>query len=52
MRTREEVRTADGRLAAEASSVIVARNREAGGSRAISEAERARFEAALEQAPG
>ena len=50
VRTREEVRTAAGTLAAEASSVIVARDREAGGSRPIADAERARFEAALEPA--
>ena len=50
VRTREEVRTAAGTLAAEASSVIVARDREAGGSRPIADAERTRFEAALEPA--
>jgi acyl-CoA thioester hydrolase len=50
VRTREEVRTAAGTLAAEASSVIVARDLKKGASRLIADAERARFEAALEPA--
>jgi len=50
VRTREEVRTAAGRLAAEASAVVVARNREAGTSRPIAPAERAAFERELEPA--
>jgi acyl-CoA thioester hydrolase len=51
VRTREEVRTAAGRLAAEASSVVVARDRDKGRSRAITDAERERFEAARGEAP-
>jgi len=50
VRTREEVRTAAGRLAAQASAVVVARNREAGTSRPIAAAERAAFERELEPA--
>jgi acyl-CoA thioester hydrolase len=50
VRTREEVRTAAGRLAAQASAVVVARNREAGTSRPIAPAERAAFERELEPA--
>jgi acyl-CoA thioester hydrolase len=46
VRTREEVRTPDGVLAAESSSVIVARDREAGTARPVSAEERSRFEAA------
>jgi acyl-CoA thioester hydrolase len=42
--TREEVRTADGELAAEAKSVLVARDRESGGSRPLTGVERAAFE--------
>jgi acyl-CoA thioester hydrolase len=41
---REEVRTRDGVLSAEAESVLVARDRETGGSRPLSEAERSAFE--------
>ncbi len=44
---REEIRLLDGTLAAEAESVIVARDRETGRSRPLSEAERAALEAAL-----
>jgi acyl-CoA thioester hydrolase len=44
---REEVRTLAGELAAEAESVLVARDREAGGSRPLTEDERAAFERAL-----
>jgi acyl-CoA thioester hydrolase len=43
--TREEI-VARGELAAEAESVLVARDRERGGSRPLSEAERAAFERA------
>jgi acyl-CoA thioester hydrolase len=43
---REEVRTRDGELSAEAEAVLVARDREAGRSRPLTDAERA----ALEQA--
>jgi acyl-CoA thioester hydrolase len=42
--TREEVRTADGELAAEAKSVLVARDRESGRSRPLTAVERAAFE--------
>jgi acyl-CoA thioester hydrolase len=42
--TREEVRTVDGRLAAEAKSVLVARDRESGRSRPLTAAERAAFD--------
>ena len=42
--TREEVRTADGELAAEARSVLVARDRESGRSRPLTAVERAAFE--------
>jgi acyl-CoA thioester hydrolase len=38
--TREEVRTADGELAAEAKAVLVARDRESGRSRPLTAAER------------
>ena len=44
---REEIRLLDGTLAAEAAAVIVARDRETGRSRPLSEAERAALEAAL-----
>jgi acyl-CoA thioester hydrolase len=44
---REEIRLLDGTLAAEAESVIVARDRETGRSRPLSEPERAALEAAL-----
>jgi acyl-CoA thioester hydrolase len=42
--TREEVRTVDGRLAAEAKSVLVARDRESGRSRPLTATERAAFD--------
>jgi acyl-CoA thioester hydrolase len=42
--TREEVRTADGELAAEARAVLVARDRESGRSRPLTAVERAGFE--------
>jgi YbgC/YbaW family acyl-CoA thioester hydrolase len=45
---REEVRTRDGELAAEAEAVLVARDRETGRSRPLTEAERAAFERALD----
>jgi acyl-CoA thioester hydrolase len=48
IRTREEIRTVDGGLAAEAESVLVARDLERGGSRPLSPAERATFERELE----
>jgi acyl-CoA thioester hydrolase len=44
---REEIRMLDGTLAAEAESVIVARDRETGRSRALGETEREALEAAL-----
>ena len=44
---REEIRLLDGTLAAEAESVIVARDRETGRSRALTDAERAALEAVL-----
>ena len=44
---REEIRKLDGTLAAEAESVIVARDAETGRSRPLTEAERAKLEAAL-----
>jgi acyl-CoA thioester hydrolase len=50
VRTREQVRTAAGAVAAEASAVLVARDREAGTSRPIAPAERAAFERELEHA--
>ena len=43
---RAEIRAADGRLAAEAEMVIVARDPGTGESRALTDAERAAFEAA------
>jgi acyl-CoA thioester hydrolase len=39
----EEIRTEDGRLSAEAEAVLVARDRERGGSRPLADAERAAF---------
>ena len=42
--TREEVRTVDGTLAAEATAVLVVRDRESGRSRSLTTAERAAFE--------
>jgi acyl-CoA thioester hydrolase len=50
VRTREHVVLPGGVVAAEASAVLVARDREAGGSRAIAPAERAAFEGDLEPA--
>ena len=50
VRTREEVRTAAGKLAAEATAVLVARDRSAGTSRPIASAERTAFERELEPA--
>jgi acyl-CoA thioester hydrolase len=44
---REEIRKLDGTLAAEAESVIVARNRESGVSRPFTDAERTALESAL-----
>jgi acyl-CoA thioester hydrolase len=44
---REQVRTRDGELAAEAEAVLVARDRELGRSRPLTEAEREAFERAL-----
>jgi acyl-CoA thioester hydrolase len=44
---REEIRLLDGTLAAEAESVIVARERETGRSRPLTDAERAALEAVL-----
>jgi acyl-CoA thioester hydrolase len=46
--TREEIRAFDGTLAAEASSVVVARDLSTGRSRPLTEAERAAFERELE----
>ena len=43
---REEIRTADGTLAAESEAVLVARDRTAGRSRPLTEQERASFERA------
>jgi acyl-CoA thioester hydrolase len=43
---REEVRTDDGELSAEAEAVLVARDRELGRSRPLTDAERASFERA------
>jgi acyl-CoA thioester hydrolase len=44
---REEIRTRDGELAAEAEAVLVARDRDVGTSRPLSESERASFERVL-----
>jgi acyl-CoA thioester hydrolase len=44
---REEVRTRDGELSAEAEAVLVARDRQLGRSRPLTEAEREAFERAL-----
>jgi acyl-CoA thioester hydrolase len=44
---REQVRTRDGELAAEAEAVLVARDRELGRSRLLTDAEREAFERAL-----
>jgi acyl-CoA thioester hydrolase len=43
----EQIRTRDGELAAEAEAVLVARDREAGRSRPLTDAEREAFERAL-----
>ena len=45
--TREEIRTEDGELAAEAEAILVARDRERGGSRPLAPAERAAFASAV-----
>jgi acyl-CoA thioester hydrolase len=47
---REEIRTSDGELAAEAESVLVARDRELGRSRPLTGAERSAFERVLASA--
>jgi acyl-CoA thioester hydrolase len=44
LRLREELLFTDGKLAAEAEAVLVARDRESGGSRPLTDAERAAFE--------
>ena len=44
IRTREQIVTRDGELAAEAEAVLVARDRESGRSRPLTDAERAAFE--------
>ncbi len=44
---REQIRTRDGELSAEAEAVLVARDREKGRSRPLNDAERAVFERAL-----
>jgi len=46
LRTREVIRTADGRVAAEAETVVVARDRATGRSRPLTDAERGALEAA------
>jgi acyl-CoA thioester hydrolase len=46
--TREEIRTAGGELSAESEAVLVARDRETGRSRPLSEAERTALDAARE----
>jgi acyl-CoA thioesterase FadM len=46
VRTREEIVTLDGELAAEAEAVLVARDPESGRSRPLTDAERAAFESA------
>ena len=48
---REQIRTRDGELAAEAEAVLVARDRKLGRSRPLSETEREAFERALLAAP-
>ena len=45
--TREEIRTLDGELSAEAEAVLVARDKDAGRSRPLTEREREAFERAL-----
>ena len=49
IRTREEIRTRDGELAAEAEAVLVAREFGEGRSRPLTDAERAAFEWALRE---
>jgi acyl-CoA thioester hydrolase len=49
--TREEIRRRDGQIAAVAESVEVARDRDTGRSRPMTDAERAAFERALEAQP-
>jgi acyl-CoA thioester hydrolase len=49
VRTAEEVRRTDGTLAAEAASVVVARDPETGGSRPLTDEERRTLEAAVEE---
>jgi acyl-CoA thioesterase FadM len=44
---REEIRKLDGTLSADAEAVIVARSRETGRSRPLTDAERERFEGVL-----
>jgi acyl-CoA thioester hydrolase len=48
IRTREAILKADGTVAAEAEAVVVPRDRERGGSRPLTDAERATLEAAIE----
>jgi acyl-CoA thioester hydrolase len=48
VRTRETIAKADGTVAAEAEAVIVPRDREQGGSRPLTDPERARLRAAIE----
>jgi acyl-CoA thioester hydrolase len=45
---REQIRTREGKLSAESEAVLVARDRERGRSRPLTEAERAAFERVLE----
>jgi len=49
MTLREEIRKLDGTIAAEAESVLVARDRETGRSRPLTEAERAKLAAVLDE---
>ncbi len=48
---REEIRSEEGWLAAEAEAVLVARDRDAGGSRPLTDMERAALERALSSLP-
>jgi len=48
IRTREAILKADGTVAAEAEAVVVPRDRERGGSRRLTDAERATLETAIE----
>lgn len=50
--TREEIRTLDGTLAAEAEAVLVARDLERGGSRPLTPEERAAFKRELDRPAG